>query len=206
MGHSGPILTLSNAAGASLSSPRLLVANASVWAASPLGVAIRHVIYCFQLFIYLLIFPPSYVALWGSKACHRPTGESVSWCLENSLFFKTPFPGWISIPTSFVSPFIFYILSYLLLKAIGCFSGCLMFSASIQKLFCGICPAFKCSFEAFLVVSPSYSSAILGPPLRPSNLIPWPLGNSSKIYACEVSTRTQKFLKSHHCMLQGLKS
>ena len=48
----------------------------------------------------------------------------------------------------------------------GCLSGCLMSSASIQKLFCGICSAFKCSFNEFVrekVVSPSYSSAILGP-------------------------------------------
>ena len=82
-------------------------------------------------------------------------------------FFKTPFLGWISIPTSFISMFIFYILSYLLSKTMGCFSGCLMSSASIQKLFCGICLAFKCSFDEFVgekVVSPSYSSAILGPP------------------------------------------
>ena len=45
----------------------------------------------------------------------------------------------------------------------GCFSGCLMSSASIQKLFCGIYLAFKCSFDEFVgkkVVSPSYSSAI----------------------------------------------
>ena len=37
----------------------------------------------------------------------------------------------------------------------------------IQKLFCGICSALKCSFEKFVrekVVFPSYSSAILGPP------------------------------------------
>ena len=54
------------------------------------------------------------------------------------LFFKTPFPGQISIPTSFVSLFIFYIFSYLLLKTMGCSSGCLMSSAGIQKLFCGI--------------------------------------------------------------------
>ena len=33
--------------------------------------------------------------------------ESVSWCFETSLFFKTPFLGWSSIPTSFVSLFIF---------------------------------------------------------------------------------------------------
>ena len=76
-----------------------------------------------------------------------------------------------SVPTSFVSLFIFSILSYLLLKTIGCLSGCLMSSASIQKLFCGIYSAFKCSFNEFFgekVVSRSYSSTILGPP---SNLI-----------------------------------
>ena len=42
--------------------------------------------------------------------------------------------------------------------------------------------------------------------LRPSSLKPWPLGNSNKIHTCGVSTMTQKFLKSYHCMLQGLKS
>ena len=82
------------------------------------------------------------------------------------LSFKTPFPGQSSIPTSFVSLFVFYIFSYLLLKTIGCFSGFLMSSASIQK-FCGIYSSFKCSFDEFVgekVVSPSYSSTILGPP------------------------------------------
>ena len=90
-------------------------------------------------------------------------------------FCKTPVPGRISIPTSFVSLFIFYIFSYLLLKTMDCFSGCLMFSASIQKLFCGIYSAFECSFDEFLgekVVSPSYSSTILGPP--PSSILEWP--------------------------------
>ena len=51
----------------------------------------------------------------------------------------------------------------------GHFSGCLMSSAGIQKLFCGIYSAFKCSFDEFggeKVVSPSYSSAILGLPPR----------------------------------------
>ena len=40
-----------------------------------------------------------------------------------------------------------------------------MSSAGIQKLFCGIYSAFKCSFDEFVgekVVSPSYSSTILG--------------------------------------------
>ena len=36
-GHSGPVLTLSNAARVSLPSPHLLVADAGVCAASPLG-------------------------------------------------------------------------------------------------------------------------------------------------------------------------
>ena len=37
LGHSGPVLTLSNAARASLPSPRLLVVNAGICAASSLG-------------------------------------------------------------------------------------------------------------------------------------------------------------------------
>ena len=43
-GHSGLVLTLSNAARTSLPSPWLLVADAGVCAASPLGVTIGHVI------------------------------------------------------------------------------------------------------------------------------------------------------------------
>ena len=117
-------------------------------------------------FNYLFTFPPGYA--WGSRARHRLVSESVSWCLETSLFFKkTPFPGRSSVPTSFVSLFIFYIFPYLLSKTMGYFSGCLMSFASIQKLFCGIYSAFKCSFDEFVgekVVSLSYSSAILGPP------------------------------------------
>ena len=117
-------------------------------------------------FNYLFIFHPSYVALCGSKPHHRLGSESVSWCLETSLFL-TPFPEWSSVPASFVSLFAFYIFSYLLSKTTGCFSGCLMSSSSIQKLFCGIYSMFKCSFGEFVgekVVSTSYSSTILGLP------------------------------------------
>ena len=92
------------------------------------------------------------------------SAASVSWCLETSPL-KIPFPGRSSLPTSFVSFFVFYTFSYLFLKIMICFSGCLMSSASIQKLFCGISSALKCSFDEFVrekVVSPSYSSAILG--------------------------------------------
>ena len=54
-------------------------------------------------------------------------------------------------------------------EALGCFSGCLMSCAGIQKLFCGIYLTFKCSFDEFVgekVFSPSYSPAILAPPLK----------------------------------------
>ena len=76
--------------------------------------------------------------------------------------------------------FVFYIFSYLFSKTMSCFSGCLMSSVGIQKLFCGIYSGCKCSFNEFVgekVVSPSYSSAILGPP-------PHTLGFLS--YVCKV--------------------
>ena len=80
-------------------------------------------------------------------------------------------PSWDGSPSlpllSLFLSFIFF--SYHLLKTMRCFSGCLMSSAGIQKLFCGIYSAFKCSFDEFVgekVISPSFSSAILGPPLR----------------------------------------
>ena len=121
---------------------------------------------------YLFIFPPRYVALCASKARHRLSSESVSWCLETSLFFRLP--SWDGAPSlPLLSLFLSYIFSYLFLKTTSCFSGCLMSSAGIQKLFCGIYSALKCSFDEFVgekVVSPSYSSTILGPPLLMSSL------------------------------------
>ena len=80
-------------------------------------------------------------------------------------FLRLPYwDGYLSLP---LLSLIFYIFSCLLLNTMDCFSECLMSSASSQKLFCGIYSAFKCSFDEFVgekVVSPSYSSAILGPP------------------------------------------
>ena len=111
---------------------------------------------------YFFIFPSCYVALCASKAHPRLGSKNVSWCLETSLL-KIPFLGWSSLPTSFVSFFIFYIFSYLFLKTVVCFSGCLMSSTSLQKLFYGVCSVLKCSFEEFVrekVVFLSYSSAI----------------------------------------------
>ena len=116
-------------------------------------------------FNYLFFLP----VMLASEVPRLPTDSPVRvfhgvW---KPLFFKTPFLGQISVAASFASLFIIYIFSYLLLKTMGCFSGCLMSSASIQKLFCGIYSAFKCSFDEFVgekVVSPSYFSAILGLP------------------------------------------
>ena len=87
--------------------------------------------------------------------------------LFGNLSFKTPSLVRFSIPNSFVSLFIFYILSYLISKRMGCLSGCLVSSASIQKSFCRICSALKWPLDEFVgekVVSLSSPFTILGPP------------------------------------------
>ena len=129
------------------------------------GVTVGLVICGVYLFIYLFFLPvmlPSVLPRLTTDLAVR-----VFLVFGNFSLFKTPFPGQSSLPTSFVSFFAFYIFSYLFLKTMICFSGCLMSSASIQKLLCEMYSAFKCSFDEFVgekVVSLSYSSAILGPP------------------------------------------
>ena len=71
-GHSGWVLTLSNAARASLFSPHSLLAGSlladlSIWATSPLVVAVRHVI-CGFFFFFLLVMLPSEIP----KLCTDP--------------------------------------------------------------------------------------------------------------------------------------
>ena len=129
----------------------------SIWATSPLGVVVRHV------FCVFFFSSPSQLC---SPLRFQKSPQTRQWKgfrVFGNFSFMTPFLGQISIPSSFVSLFIFYILFYFLLKRRGCLSGCLVFSASIQKLFCGSCSAFKWSFDEFLgekVVFPSYSSSI----------------------------------------------
>ena len=108
LGHSGLVLTLSNAVGASLPSPHLPVADAGICAASPLG---ELPLGSYPVgFNYLCIFLPCYVALCASKARHRLSSESVSWCLETSLFLRLPSQdGAPSLsPLSLSSSFIFF--------------------------------------------------------------------------------------------------
>ena len=138
------------------------LAPACWWQMWALGVAVRHVICGFYLFIYFSSWLCCPLRFQNSPQ----TRQWECFLVFGNFSFKTPSSGRVSVPNSFVSLFIFYILSYILLKTMGFFSWCLMSSASFQKLFCGVCSAFKCSFNEFVgekVVSPSYSSAILGP-------------------------------------------
>ena len=65
-------------------------------------------------FSYLLIVPPYYVALCASKAQHKLGSESVSWCLETSLFLRLPsWAGALSLPVlSLFLSFIFFPTSF----------------------------------------------------------------------------------------------
>ena len=126
-----------------------------------LGIVVRHIICGFFFFSSHLCCP---LRFQNSPQTCQWEGFLV---FGNFSSFTTPSLGWVSIPNSFVSLFIFYILSYLLSKRMGCLSGCLVASATIQKLFCGICSVFKWSSDEFVgekLVFPSHSSAILGPP------------------------------------------
>ena len=66
------------------------------------------------------------------------------------LSFKDSLPRMELCPYLFCLFFCLLYFPYLLLKIMGCFSGCLMSSAGIQKLFCGFYSAFKCSFDEFV--------------------------------------------------------
>ena len=106
------------------------------------GVTVGLTICEFSLFIYFFSLLCCPLCFQSSAQIRQQEGFLV---FGNFSIFKTPFPGWNSVPPSFVS----YIFSYLLSKT-WVASGCLMSSASIQKLFCGIYLAFKCFFDEFV--------------------------------------------------------
>ena len=119
------------------------------------GVTIGLVICGFWLFIYFSSLLCCPLCFQGSAQIRQWEGFLV---FGNFSLFKTPFPGRNSIPPSFVSFFVFYIFFLPPFEDLGCFSGCLMSSVGIQKLFCGIYSVFKCSFDEFVgekVFSPS---------------------------------------------------
>ena len=86
-GHSGPVLTLSNAACASLFSSHLLVANVSVWATSPLGFVIRRCnLWVLFIYFFLPVMLPSEIPKLPTDS--RVRGFSGVWKLllfHNSL-------------------------------------------------------------------------------------------------------------------------
>ena len=130
-----------------------------VWGTFLLGVAFRDVICGFYLF-FLPVRLPSEIR----KLPPDPPVRGFPGVWKLPLLQLPSREGSPSL--TLLSLFIFYILPYLLLKTMGCFSGRLMSSASSQKLFCEVCSAFKCSFDESIgekMVSPSYFSAILAP-------------------------------------------
>ena len=143
--------------------PHSLVAEASIWATSPLGIAVRGG-FCVCLFVFFSSQLCCLLRFQSSPQARQWEGFLVFGSFSS---FKTRYPGWVSVPNLFVSLFVFYILSYLLSKRMGWLSGWLVSSVSIHKLFCGSCSEFKWYFDEYVgekVVSPSYSSAIFGLP------------------------------------------
>ena len=129
---------------ASLSSPCSLVVDKSIWATSSLGVVVRCVFPGFLLFFFFFF----------QLCCPLRFQNSTQTCqwegfllFGNFSSFTTTSPEWVSVHNSFVSLFVFYILFYLLLKRMGCLSGCVVSSTRVQKLFCESFSAFKWSFD-----------------------------------------------------------
>ena len=169
-GHSGPVLTLSKAACSSPFHPspfcpHLQVADAGVWGTLLLGVAFRHVI-CGFYFSSQLGCPPRFKTFPKARTGPPVRGFPGVWKLP-----LLRLPSWDgSLSLALLSLFLSFIFcpSSSRRQWMGCFSGRLMSSASDQKLFCEVCSAFNCSFDELVgekVVSQSYSSAILAPPV-----------------------------------------
>ena len=156
------ILSTDDAAHTSLPSPCSLLGDASIWATSPQTVVVRRVFYGFVLFC----FPPSYVALWGSKTPHRPACER-DYCVETSPSQFPPLGGRVSIPNSmslFLS-FIFCPTSFQ--REWAAFLGAWCPPLVFRSCFVEVDQHSNDFFDEFVgekVVSLSYSSTILGPP------------------------------------------
>ena len=107
-GFSCPVLTLSNAACSSPFCPHLLVVDVSVWGTFLLGVAFRHVIHGFYLFLLLVMLPSEiqklppdppvrgFPGVWKLPLLRLP-----SWDGSLSLTLLYLFLSFIFFPTSF---------------------------------------------------------------------------------------------------------
>ena len=98
-------------------------------------------------------------SLWSSLYCDFSSlcVGLYRWLVKVSWLGKLVSVFW------WVELYFFSLFSRAPFEELDCFSGCLMSSAGIQKLFCGIYSTFKCSFDEFVgekVFSLSYSSAI----------------------------------------------
>ena len=82
--------------------------------------------YCRACNLWVLIV--YFSSLLCCPLCFQGSAQTRQWecflVFGNFSLFKTPFPGWNSVPPCFVSFLVFYIFSYLLLNTMCCFSGC----------------------------------------------------------------------------------
>ena len=85
-----------------------------------LWLGMYSVLFCFSSFLFSLF-------CWPLRFQNSPQTCLCKGFLlcGNFSSFTTSSPGWVSIPNSFVIICVFYILSYLLSKRMGCLSGCL---------------------------------------------------------------------------------
>ena len=146
-------------------------APAYLWRVPASGLLLRWGSYCWARNLWVLIIYLFFLPIMLPSVVPRLVTDSA----------VRVFPGvwkllsFVRLPSLDRSPSLPLLSLYLLyffrppFEDNGLLFWCLMSSASIQKLFCGIYSAFKCSFDEFVgenVVFPSYSSAILRlPPL-----------------------------------------
>ena len=85
-GHSGQVLTLSNAACSSPFCPHLLVADAGIWGTFLLGVAFRHISCGFYLFFSQLGCPPRFKNFPQTPQCE-------GFLMFGNFLYYTSLPG-----------------------------------------------------------------------------------------------------------------
>ena len=136
--------------------PLLLVVDANVWATSPLGVAIKQEICGFYLFIY---FSP-----W--LCCPLRFQNSPQTCqwegflVFGNFSFKTPSPGWVSIPNSFI-----------LLSFIFCSTSFPRQWAAFLGVWCPL-PGFRGCFVGFAQHSSDLLMNLSGRKWSPHSILP----------------------------------